>query len=268
MRLSAQFKSTLLTSVLSALFTVLALVLFNYVVNHNWNLFYKSNAQPFTVDGTATVKAAPDKAEIFFSVTKTAPKLQDAKDEANKATNAMVNAVEKLGINKKDIKTTNYNSYPNYADTPIAQPNTLMMPMKQDMQTILNYTVNQSITISISDQEKVNVVIDEVTKLGAENISGPNYTFSETTQKQLQQEARVKAIADAKQKAQDLAKASGMRLGKLISVQEGSNGYMSARPMLMDTKMQAGGMAASAPTQINPGENELTTNVTLSYETY
>jgi uncharacterized protein YggE len=268
MKLTPEFKTLLKTSLLSAVFTVLLLMLISYFFNHTWNLFYKSNAQPFTAQGTGTAKAEPDQAEISFTVTKTAPKLEDAQNQANTATNTMVAAVKQLGVEKKDIKTSNYSSYPNYAQTPVApQPNTFMMPVKQDNQTIESYTVTENITISIADQEKVNTVIDAVTKAGAENVSGPNYTFSDAKQKELMKEARDKAIADAKDKAQSLAQASGIHLGKLTSVQEGNTGYPVIRPMMLDAKT-AGGTAVSAPTEINPGQNEVTDTVTLSYETY
>lgn len=270
MKLTAEMKTILKTSVLSAVFTVILLSGINYAVNRNWNMFYKSNALPFTVQGTGTVKAEPDQAEISFTVTKTAPKLQDAQDQANKATNAMVAAVKDLGVDKKDIKTSNYSSYPNYAQTPVAQPEKMMlMPIKQDTQSIESYTVTENITINIMQQDKVNQVIDAVTKAGAENVSGPNYTFSDDKQKELQKQARDKAIADAKEKADSLAKASGIRLGKLTSVQEGGNGggFPMARTMMLDSKAAAGGVA-SAPTEINPGQNEVFSTVTLSYETY
>jgi len=267
MKLTSEVKTALKTSLLSAIFTVVLLMVLNYCFNHTWNLFYKSNAQPFTVQGTGTVKAEPDQAEISFTVTKTAKTLQDAQTQANTATNAMVSAVKKLGVDKKDIKTSNYSSYPNYPQNQILQPNTFMQVKPETPQAIESYTVTENITISISDQEKVNTVIDAVTKEGAENISGPSFTFSDTKQKSLQAEARDKAIADAKEKAQSLAKASGIRLGKLTSVQEGNTGYPGIRPMMLDAKT-ADGTVSSAPTEINPGQNEVSDNVTLSYETY
>lgn len=270
MKLTSEVKTALKTSLLSSVFTVLLLMVLNYFFNHNWNLFYKSNAQPFTVQGTGTVKAEPDQAEISFTVNKTAPKLQDAQDQANKATNAMVEAVKKLGVDKKDIKTSNYSSYPNYATQDQVQPaQTMMLKIRPETspQTIESYTVTENVTISISDQSKVNTVIDAVTKEGAENISGPNFTFSDTKQKSLQAQARDKAIADAKEKAQSLAQASGIRLGKLTSVQEGYGGGIGIRPMLFDAKADTG-TVSSAPTEINPGQNEVSDSVTLSYETY
>lgn len=258
------------TALLSAIFTVALLSGINYAVNHNWNMFYKSNALPFTVQGSASVKAEPDQAEISFTVTKTAPKLQDAQDQANKATSAMVNAVKALGVDKKDIKTSNYNSYPNYAQQNEVQPMMMKIQPADTAQTIISYTVSENITINITAQDKVNAVIDAVTKEGAENVSGPNYTFTEAKQKALTAQARDKAIADAKEKAESLAKASGIRLGKLTSVQEGGNAggvFPVARTMMLDSKAAAGGVAA-APTEINPGQNEVYSTVTLSYETY
>jgi uncharacterized protein len=272
MKLTTEVKIALKTSILSAVFTVVLLLLVNYFINHTWNLFgNQSKSQPFTVQGTGSATATPDESTISFTVTKTATKLQEAQNQANTFTNKIVSDLGKLGIAKKDIQTSNYNSYPNYNDNSggvgIMQPETAM-PIKpeQDSQTIISYTVSEDVAITVHNTNKANNVIDQITKDGAENVSGPDLTFSDAKQKTLENEARTRAIQDAKQKAQSMAEAAGIHLGQIINIQEAnSNPYPVVRPLMMNA---LNGASKSAPTQINPGQNTVTSTITLSYETY
>jgi uncharacterized protein YggE len=262
-------------AIFSAIFTLLAFMLANYFINRSWNLFSdasKSQSQPFTAQGSASVKVTPDQAQVSFSVNKTATTLQDAQNQANTATNAIVNDLEKIGIDKNNIQTGSYNSYPNYSDdsmVPQAKNSTgaVVMPIRpnQPSQTIISYTVNESVSITINDISKANGVIDVVTKDGAENIYGPNLTLSDSAQKTATDQVRTQAINDAKEKAQQIASAAGIKLGKVINVQEDSTPYPI--PVMMKADAQTGSGNSSAPTQINPGENTITETVTLSFET-
>ena len=258
------------TSILSAIFTVAILVLLSYFFDHTWNPFAsKTASQPFTVQGTGTATATPDQSAVSFTVTKTAATLQDAQNQANTFTNKIVADLQKTGVAKQDIQTSNYNSYPNYNQDNggVVQPG-IAMPIRpqQQSQTIISYTVSEDVNITLHDISKANTVIDQITKDGAENISGPNLTFSDTKQQQLEDEARTKAIADAKQKAQSMSQAAGIHLGRVINIQEGDNNQPVIRPLMMMNS--AAGTAKSVPTQINPGQNTVSATVTLSYETY
>lgn len=265
MQLNSEAKVALKTSILSAIFTVGLLVGANYYFNHSWNLFGNSSkTQPFTVQGTGSVKATPDQAQIFFSVNKTAKTLDEAQKEANVSMDKIIADLSKAGVDKKDIKTNNYSSYPVYDSSSIIKP--MMAMPRPGTQTISGYTVNNSVTVTIHETDKANTIIDLVTADGAENVSGPNFTISEDVQKKLMDEARTQAINEAKTKAENMAKAAGIHLGKLVSIQEGGSypvpmmAYGAAR---MDS-------ASSAPieTKLNPGENTVNASVTLSYETW
>jgi len=133
------------------------------------------------------------------------------------------------------------------------------------VQTCALTIFTEDVAVIIHDISKANAVIDTVTKDGAENVSGPDLTFSDAKQQDLENQARTKAIANAKEKAQSMADAAGIHLGKLVKLEETNQNYPIFRPMMMNA---AGGTAKSVPTQINPGQNTVTSSVTLSYETY
>lgn len=270
MKLNPKTESAVKTALFSAVFTLVLFSLANFFVNRSWNFFSAniSKAQPFTVQGSGSATAAPDQAQISFTITKTAPKLEDAQSEANTATNSISTDLQSAGIQKKDIQTGNYNSHPNFAEntsTISSMPvRPTPVPPPGNSTVIANYTVDENITITLHDISKANEVIDIATKGSAENIYGPNLTFSEQKQQTLSDQARTAAIASAKQKAEKMAAETGIRLGKILSVQE-TNTPFGIQPLMMDAKSESGA-SGSAPTQINPGENTLTVNITLSYE--
>lgn len=244
------------TALLGAIFTVVLLMLLNYFFNHSWNFFENSQmkTQTFSVQGTGSATGTPDQSNVSFTVNKSAPTAETAQQQANALMNTIISDLQKSGVEKKDIQTSNYNSSPNYAD---------------DGTTILNYTVSENVDVTVHDNAKVNKVIDIATKDGAQNVYGPNLTFSDTKQQQLEDQARVNAIDNAKQKAQRLANAAGMHLGNVINVQENQpTPIYPIRPEPLLFNAKAAGTAQSAPTQINPGQNTVTATITLTYETY
>lgn len=262
MSISSSTKQSIVTALFSAVFVLAFLFLTNYFLNHSWNLFGSSSKQLFTVDGTSSLSQKPDQAEVSFTVSKTATALLDAQNQANTLTNKIVADLEKIGIPEKDIKTSNYSSNPNYDNGNVRTLQ--MMPPQGNGQTITGYTVSENVVVTLTDIAKANSVIDVATKDGAQNIYGPNLTFSQSTQQQLIQKARIAAIQDAKQKAQSLADAAGIRLGRIVNIQE-SGTPLPIQPMMLKA---GSGVANGAPTQINPGVNTITETVTLSYETW
>ncbi len=266
MRISKEAKLVVITALLSGLFTVTLLVLVNYFFNHSWNLFSNpANTQPFTVQGTSSITQKPDNAEISFTVTKTAPLLQDAQNEANKQTNTIVSDLKNIGIPQNDIKTNNYSSYPNTTRYNTLQMMPVQIPPPQSSQTPTGFTVSENIVVNLRDIGKAGSVIDTATKDGAENVSGPSLSFSESTQQSLIGKTRVLAIKDAKQKAQSMADAAGIKLGRILNIQENNTPY-PIQPMMYGKA--AVGTENSIPTQINPGENTITDTITLTYETW
>ncbi len=267
---SSENKLWVKTALLSAIFTILLLMLVNYFFNHSWNFFENSQmkTQTLSVQGTGNASSAPDQSDISFTVTKTATTLQEAQNQANTFTNKIVSDLQKIGVAKKDIQTNNYNSYPNYNDNNggvgIVQPQAINP--QSNSQTIISYTVSEDVDITIHSTDKANQVIDTITKDGAENISGPNLSFSDTKQQDLENQARTNAIDNAKGKAQSMAAAAGIHLGKITNIQEGDqNPYPIIRPLMMNA---TAGAAKSVPTQINPGQNSVTSTITLTYETF
>ena len=119
---------------------------------------------------------------------------------------------------------------------------------------------------SIVPIENINKVIDIATKDGANLVGGTNFTFSDDLQKSLEQKATELAVKDAKEKAQNLATAAGIHLGKVTNVVSSSGGFGVAMPMALEARKAD--TVSSAPTQVTPGQSTVSVNVTIFYETF
>jgi len=214
----------------------------------------------FQVTGEGKVIAVPDVAELSFGViTEGGKDLGLLQKENSEKANSIIAFLKEQGIDEKDIKTTSYNISPRYqyfSCQPILREQELKPCPPPE---IVGYTLNQSISVKIRDFNKLGEVLTGVVERGANNVSGPNFTIDDPTK--FQNQAREEAIRKAKEKAEVIAKAGGFRLGKLLSLQEGVS-FPSPIPMHA-LEVAKGGEVAP---QIEPGSQEVTVTVTLTYE--
>lgn len=223
---------------------------------------YPSNV--IAVTGTGEMLAVPDVASFSFSVVEEGKTVKVAQDAATKKINAILEAVKALGVEEKDIKTTGYNSYPKYDYSyPQVCTNGYCPPGKQ---ILTGYEVSQSITVKIRKTDDAGTVLTKVGDLGASNISGLDFIVDDL--ETVKDQARDKAVADAKAKAKVLSKTLGVRLNKVVNFYE-SGDYPTPMYYAKDAMMGAGTMNAVAP-QATPsvptGENKIVSNVTITYE--
>jgi uncharacterized protein len=243
-----EFKNALLTTI--AIFLVFFLYIkFVGPIPFSINSVQTTKTNLFTADGTGKATGIPDTAQLSIGVTKTAATVTDAQNQTNAAANKIIVDLKGLGVEEKNIKTTNYSINPNY-------------DYSKGGQNIAGYTVTQNLEVKITPIETTNKAIDAVTVDGANLVGGINFVFDEKTQKDLENQARTEAVKTAKEKAENLAKATGIRLGKIVDVQE-SNSY-TPRPIMMAKSLEANG---AGDTQLQPGENSISITITLSYET-
>lgn len=201
----------------------------------------------FTVTGEGKVTVTPDVAILNLGMSTKKNTVKAAQAEANTVINNLTKAIKELGVKDEDIKTTNYSVYPDY-------------DYSSGTNRIIGYNVNISLSVIVKNIDSVNDILDKATALGANSVGGIQFTVAEDKLKELNKEARLKAIKEAKEKAEELAKLSGMTLGKIVNIQEGNN-RTYPQPMML----KAGGGESSA--DIQPGSTDVTSSITLFYET-
>lgn len=216
-----------------------------------------------SVSGEGEALAVPDIATFNFTVTSKKPTVAAAQEEATKNINAVTAYLKEQGIADRDIKTTDYSVYPQYDYIQAACTNGYCPPGRQ----VLNgYEVRQTTSVKVRDTGKAGDLLTGVGQKGATEVSGLNFTFDDPDA--VQKEARQKAIADAKDKADELARELGVRIVRVVSYSENGGGYPA--PMYARDAYGLGGSVANetkavAP-QISIGENKVTSYVSVTYE--
>lgn len=199
----------------------------------------------FDSSGTGKVTVKPDVAFVNAGIRIQAQTVKSAQEQINTIINKVSAEVKSLGVEAKDIQTTNYNVNPDY-------------DFSAGTQKIKGYTASTTLAIKMKDIDKINNVIDAVTQAGANEISG--ITFDVDDKAKIENEAREKAVAQAKKKAEDAAKIAGFKLGRIINYSEGS--YDPQPGLFRATEVNI----AQEKTQLEPGSSEISITVTLSYE--
>jgi len=212
------------------------------------------NSIPFEVTGTGKASAAPDKAVINIGVTQTGTTVTEAQAKTNQAATQITNSLKALGVDEKDIKTTNYSVNPNYANLTIG-----------DNQRITGYSVSQNFEVEVPI-DKANAAVDAATAGGANLVGGISFTLDDATEVKLKNEARVEAVNKAKASAKGLANASGIKLGNVINVRETFGGVYPMPIMARETVAMDAKNEAQATTTITPGENNIEVSVVLTYQ--
>ncbi len=219
-----------------------------------------------SVTGHGEVFAAPDIASVYINMESAKNTEQQAADEVNKKTTAVVDFLKSSGVAEKDIKTEGYNSYPRYSNPqvcPMYYPadERIMPPCTPTESKITGYTVSQNLSVKIRAVDDASKIIDGIHKIGVTSLSGPNLSIDD--EDALKEEARRLAIQEAKMKAKKLSRDLGVRLGRVASFSEGgyypTMGYAKAE-MAMDM------VSNPAPAVIPKGENIITSDVTITYE--
>jgi uncharacterized protein len=200
------------------------------------------------VQGHGDVYITPDVAYIYVGVRSDADEVSDALNKNNAQAQSVAEAVKVQGVDVKDIQTASFNVYP-------------MTDYGMDGQISRKYyVVENTVYITVRDLSKLGTMLDSVVRSGANTIN--SISFDVVDKEAALAQARDMAIAKARTEAEAIAKASGVTLGDLQTV----NVYTStgATPVY-DAK---GGMSMSGGAQVpvSAGQLVITADANLVYE--
>ncbi len=230
------------------------------------------NENTISVTGTSEVSSVPDIATFSFNVKENSKDAKEAQEIINKKISNILDGLENLGIDKKDIKTKSYTIYPKYEwvkvkqKQEIAPDGTVYFPGDNQKRVQVGFDVSQEVRVKLRDLEKVSEALTIFTQNGVENLYGPNFEIDDPDN--LKEEARLEAIKEAKGKAKRLAKDLGVKLGKIVSFSDNSGGYQPVA--YRENKTMAFGASAMADIDYAPelpiGENKISSTVTITYK--
>ncbi len=201
----------------------------------------------FSVSGEGKEIVIPNIAEIRIGLISEGKDLIELQKENSEKFNKVINFLKSQGIEEKDISTENYSITPKYKYGQVAE--------------IVGYTINQSFSVKIRDLRKIGEILSGAVQNGANNIYGPNFTIDD--EKIYLDKAREKAIKEAKEKAEKIAKTAGFRLGKIVNITESSGLLPYA---IFPKGIGAGEQGGIGTPQIETGSQEIKILVTLTYE--
>jgi uncharacterized protein len=194
------------------------------------------------------VTRVPDLAIISAGVQTLRPTATAAIDENAAAMERVRAALKRAGIEDRDIQTSSISLNPEYHYANNQPPR------------LTGYRASNMVNVKFRDLKRTGAILDALVAQGANQISGPNLTIDKP--EGALDEARLKAIANGRARADLYARALGMRVARLLSVSEGG-GHYAPPPMPMVMMASA---ERSADTKIDPGSQQLQVGVTMTFE--
>jgi uncharacterized protein len=235
--------------------TFLVVGIFTLVVGANvalkWSLsLYPSKTIYVSAEGKATV--SPDIGKISFSVVSEGKNPQVLQENNAKKMTSAIDFVKNLGVNSKDIKTTNYNLSPRYEYDETTRKS-----------YISGYTLTQTALVKVRDLDRVAEVLGGLSELGVNQISSVSFEIDEPDK--YLAEARSEAFAKAHEKAKEMAMLNGVKIKRVVNFSEYRGGPIY--PYYGETAGRGGDMVSSSYLPpIEPGTEEITIQVNITYE--
>jgi len=207
-----------------------------------------ANEHTIAVSGTGRIVLTPDTADLRLGVSSTAKTVKAARSAAATSMTAVIASLKNLGIADKDIQTSSINLNPDYRYENNQPP------------VLTGYQASNNVSVKFRDIRNSGKILDALVAEGANQINGPSLTIDKP--ESAYDEARVKAIAAGRARAELYARSLGMRVVRLVSVSEGGGNYPRPMPMAMMAKAERG----DASTSIDPGSQDLEISLAMSFE--
>jgi len=205
------------------------------------------NVRSMSVNGIGRVTIVPDIATINIGVRSESDIVMDALDGNTAQANAIARVLKQLGIEDKDIQTSNFNIYPSERYDP-------MTGQVEGRFFVVENTVN----VTVRDLSSLGQVLNAVVEAGANSIYGISFNVEDRSAAVA--EARDLAIQEAKAKAEVIAEAAGVQLGEIINISV----YEGSMPVpFYDAK--GGAFAEEAAVPIAAGTLAITMECNLTY---
>ena len=199
-----------------------------------------------TVSGEGRVTAVPDTLTVTLGVSVLRATVDQATGDAASAAERVIAALEAAGVSRDDMATSNYSVWPEY-------------DYSGERQQITGYRVQNTLTVKIHDLEGSGAVIDAATAAGGDDavVQGVSLTIAHTTG--LVEQARNAAWADAKGKAEQLARLAGLDLGSAVTITE------SFTPPSMPIAFAEAAADGGSRTPILPGTQEVSVSISVTF---
>jgi uncharacterized protein YggE len=193
-----------------------------------------------TVSGEGTVKTVPDEATFTIGVESQGSSAKEALAANSEQMRRVIAAVRSAGVSKEDVQTQDVSVSADYSDS----------------NRIDGYSASNSVLVTIRNLSRAGGVLDAASNAGANEVYGPS--LSRSDQDAVQEKALHDAVANARKKAEALADAAGVSLGRVTAITEGFSG--GPEPYYADVRASS---SKAAP--IEPGTQDVQASVTVTF---
>lgn len=200
-----------------------------------------------TVVGHGKVDGTPDTLTVSAAITFTAPDVTSAMNQTNQRQQAVIDALVNAGVDSKDISTSNVSLQSQYSS---------------DGNTVTGYQSTNGINVKIRDIGSASRVLALIVSTGGDATRINSVDFSITDDSKLVKDAREHAFNDARDRAQQFADLSGLKLGDVLSISEAPG----TTPPMPAPMPRGGSMAEMAAVPLQPGQQTVTFDVTVVWE--
>lgn len=214
-------------------------------------LLSSSVSRSIHVTGSGSVTGEPDIATLYLGVSIEKESVEAAREEAASAMTAVIDSLKANNIAENDIQTENFSIYPQYDWT-------------EEGRVLRGYSVNNTVSATARELDSLSDIIDDAIGAGGDIVVVNSIQFMIEDPTPLQAQARALAVKDAEAKAQTLAEASGVTLGKPITISETTRTV--GPPIAYAEAAEFADDAARSSTPIEAGELTVTINITIVYE--
>lgn len=250
-------KFVFITAIFALIFSIIFALLSFGITSYKSAQF--NNKSLMTITGAGEVKGIPDKATINVTMRASAPLLEDAQKVIDERAKNLVAELDKMGVEKKNIKSISYFTNPKYETQPID----CKTPPCGSEYKMIGYEAAQTMEIKISKIELAADVIKLAGSLEINEISGPNFAIENP--EKFKSAARILAIKNSKSKADDIAKAMRVKIGKVVKFEEDVNvGGFPKAMMAMYGKADIASAADSSEV-LQQGEEIIKSTVHITY---
>ncbi len=215
-------------------------------------LALNTTAAVVTAQGSSVLEVMPDKVSVNLNIEARNETAQKAKDAHDKILNDLIVALFVAGVDREDIKTVNFNIYPEYDWT-------------EGKQEQKGFVASQQIIIETNDFDKVAGIVDASIEAGA-LVSYINFELSEEKQNEYKAKALEEAGKDAKRKAEATASGLGKKLGSLVSVKSQDFNYSPYPYFVARADASSVAEAKQAAISISPTDIEVRAAIEVEYK--
>ena len=226
-------------------------------------------SQGISVSGRGEARAAPDIARATVGIEIRAETAEQATTQANTQMSSVITALRNAGVAEADLRTNNFSI--TFEREHLPEPMPMEAPVRPATRTAPAapvspptprgfYRASNTVEVVVRDISKVSQILSAATTGGANNVWGVQFELSD--REPLRAQARAQAVERAKQTAQQLAQLTGVKLGRIRSVEDLADG---AAPIMYGGGAMRAQMAEASNVPVQQGELTLHHEVRVVY---